>query len=118
VPELLAASDVFVLPSLFEGSSLAVLEAMAAGKPVVTSAIGGTNELIVDGESGLLVPPGDAAALALALNRVLAQPELRAELGGKARDRARSSFSAATSAAHVTRVYEDLLDRKGRHGSG
>jgi glycosyltransferase involved in cell wall biosynthesis len=118
VPELLAASDVFVLPSLFEGSSLAVLEAMAAGKPVVTSAIGGTNELIVDGESGLLVPPGDAAALALALNRVLAQPELRAELGGKARDRARSSFSAATSAAHVTRVYEDLLDRRGRHGSG
>jgi glycosyltransferase involved in cell wall biosynthesis len=118
VPELLAASDVFVLPSLFEGSSLAVLEAMAAGKPVVTSAIGGTDELVDDGESGLLVPPGDAGALALALNRVLAQPELRAKLGATARDRARDSFSAAASAAEVTRVYDDLLDRKGQHGRG
>ena len=117
VPELLAASDVFVLPSLYEGSSLAVLEAMAAGKPVVSSAIGGTDELIVDGESGLLVPPGDAAALALALNKVLSQGELRAELGAKARERARSSFSASTAAAHITRVYEDLLDRKGRHAN-
>jgi glycosyltransferase involved in cell wall biosynthesis len=118
VPELLAASDVFVLPSLFEGSSLAVLEAMAAGKPVVSSAIGGTDELVVDGESGLLVPPGDVGALALALNKVLSEAELRARLGARARDRVQTCFSASTAAARTTRVYEDLLDREGRHGGG
>jgi glycosyltransferase involved in cell wall biosynthesis len=66
VPQLLAACDVFALPSLYEGSSLAVLEAMAAGAPVVSSAIAGTDELIEDGSSGLLVPPGDSEALAAA----------------------------------------------------
>ena len=76
IPELFAACDVFVLPSLYEGSSLAVLEAMAAGRPIVTSAIGGTDELIVHDASGLLVPPGDADALALALQRVLADAAL------------------------------------------
>src|SRR5262249_5244968 len=70
VPELLAAADVFALPSLYEGSSLAVLEAMAARRAVVSSAVGGTEELIEDGESGLLVPPGDAAALAGAIRRL------------------------------------------------
>ncbi len=117
VPELLAASDVFVLPSLFEGSSLAVLEAMAAGKPVVSSAIGGTDELVVDGESGLLVPPGDVGALALALNTLLSEAELRARLGARARDRVQTCFSASTAAARTTRVYEDLLDREGRRGT-
>lgn len=109
VPELLAASDAFVLPSLYEGSSLALLEAMAAGKPVVTSAIPGTDELILDGETGLLVPPGNPDALALALRRVLAEPLLRARLGTAARDHAQRSFSASAAASRVAAVYDELL---------
>ena len=82
IPQLLAACDVFALPSLYEGSSLAVLEAMAAGIPIVSSAIGGTDELIDDGRSGMLVPPGDAAALAVALRRVLGGPAAARGLRG------------------------------------
>jgi glycosyltransferase involved in cell wall biosynthesis len=109
VPELLAVSDVFVLPSLFEGSSLAVLEAMAAMRPVVATAIGGTDELIVHGESGLLVPPADPRALATVLRRVLADRRLRTRLGQKARDRVEQRFSAAAMAERVAHVYEELL---------
>jgi glycosyltransferase involved in cell wall biosynthesis len=109
IPELLAASDVFVLPSRFEGSSLAVLEAMAAGKPVISSAIGGTDELILSGDSGLLVPPDDPEALATELTRVLSAPELRGRLGSAARSRVETEFSAPAMAGRVMRVYEDLL---------
>ncbi len=109
VPELLAASDAFVLPSRFEGSSLAVLEAMAAGKPVISSSIGGTNELIVDGESGVLVPPDDAGALAASLERVLAEPGLRSRLGAAAQATVQSHFSASDMAERVMGVYEDIL---------
>ena len=109
VPALLAASDAFVLPSLFEGTPLAILEAMAAGLPVVASRIDGIDELIVDGEDGLLVPPGEPDRLADALRRVVAEPDLRARLGNAARDRVASEFSAAATAARVSRVYEDLL---------
>jgi glycosyltransferase involved in cell wall biosynthesis len=116
IPELLAASDVFVLPSLYECSPLAVLEAMAAGKPVVTSAIGGTDELVVDGASGLLLRPGDADALAFTLRRVLGDPPLRARLGAAARDRAVALFSAPVAAERVTRLYEELLERKAARG--
>ncbi len=109
VPQLLAACDAFVLPSLYEGTSLALLEAMAAGKAIVGSAVGGTDEVVVDGESGLLVPPGDAAALAAALQQVLAEAQLRERLGDAARSRAESHFSASVAAQRVTGVYEDLL---------
>jgi glycosyltransferase involved in cell wall biosynthesis len=115
VPALLAASDVFVLPSLYEGSSLAVLEAMAAGKPVISSAIRGTDELVVPGESGLLVEPGDADALALSLRRVLAEPAFGAQLGARAHERARQFFSADLVAKRVSVLYEDLLDRASTH---
>jgi glycosyltransferase involved in cell wall biosynthesis len=116
IPRLLAASDVFVLPSLYEGTSLAVLEAMAAGRPVVSSRIGGTDELVVDGESGVLVPAGDADALAAAIRRLLADPALRARIGTAARQRAESLFCAAPTVARVTGVYEEVLARKAGHG--
>jgi glycosyltransferase involved in cell wall biosynthesis len=109
IPALLAASDAFVLPSLFEGTPLALLEAMGAGKPVVTSAIPGTDEVVVDGESGLLAPAGDPDALAGALKRIVADAELRMRLGSAGRKRVESEFSAALSARRVTAVYEDLL---------
>jgi glycosyltransferase involved in cell wall biosynthesis len=110
VPELLRACDVFALPSLYEGSSLATLEAMAAGRAVICSAIPGTDELIVDGDSGLLVTPGDADALAEAINRVIADPELRAALGRRARERVERNFTAAAMARNVAAIYEQLLD--------
>ncbi len=109
VPQLLAACDVFALPSLYEGSSLAVLEAMAAGAPVVSSAIGGTDELIEDGSSGLLVPPGDAAALAAALRRVLGDPELRKDLATRARERVGRDLTRERMAARVAGVYRELM---------
>jgi glycosyltransferase involved in cell wall biosynthesis len=113
VADLLAASDVFVLPSFFEGSSLAVLEAMAAMKPVVATAIGGTDELIVDGESGRLVPPADPGALAAALRQVIADRPLRTRFGQNARDRVEQHFSAAGMAKRVAQVYESLLRARG-----
>lgn len=113
VPELLAACDVFALPSLYEGSSLAVLEAMAAGRPVVSSAIGGTEELIEDGDSGLLVPPGDAGALRDALRRLLDDAGLRDSLAARARERVERRFTRERMAAEVTAIYEELL-RRGR----
>lgn len=109
VPALLAACDAFVLPSLYEGSSLAVLEAMAARRPVITSAIPGTDELIEDGSDGLLVPPGDAAALAGALRRLLGDGALREQLAGRARDKVEERFSPAALASGVEAVYEELL---------
>jgi glycosyltransferase involved in cell wall biosynthesis len=109
VPQLLAACDVFALPSLYEGSSLAVLEAMAAEIPVVSSAVGGTDELIEDGRSGLLVPPGDSAALAAALKRLLGDPELRQTFAARARERVERDLSRQRMARRVTEVYEELL---------
>jgi len=109
VPQLLAAADVFALPSLYEGSSLAVLEAMAAGTPVVSSAIGGTDELIEAGESGLLVAPGDSGALATALRRLLDEPELGQRLAARARERVEEDLTRERMAARVTGVYEELL---------
>ncbi len=114
VPALLAACDVFCLPSLYEGSSLAVLEAMAAGIPVVSSAIGGTEELIEDGRSGLLVAPGDAKALAAALRRVLGDADLRRELATKARERVDQGLKREQMADRVTSVYDELLNPRGR----
>lgn len=109
VPDLLAACDVFALPSLYEGSSLAVLEAMAARRPVVSSAIGGTDELIADGEDGVLVPPGDAEALAEALRPLLADQRSRATLAGRAREKAERLFSPRAMASGTEAVYEELL---------
>lgn len=109
VPELLAACDIFALPSLYEGSSLAVLEAMAAGIPIVSSAIGGTEELIEDGGSGLLVAPGDPVALAAALRRLLGDEQLRRNLAAGARERVDSGLRREQNAERVADVYRELL---------
>lgn len=111
VPDLLAACDVFALPSLYEGTSLAVLEAMAAGRAVVSSAIGGTDELVENGVSGLLVAPGDAAALGGAIGRLLDDPELRQAMAVSARERAESEFTRQQMAQRVERVYTEVLGR-------
>jgi glycosyltransferase involved in cell wall biosynthesis len=94
VPALLADADVFVLPSRSEAFPNSAIEAMAAGLPVVATAVGGLRELIDDGRTGLLVPrPDDAGALAGAVERVLADDALAARLGAAARAEARERYS-------------------------
>jgi glycosyltransferase involved in cell wall biosynthesis len=95
VPSLLADADVFVLASRSEGLPLSVIEAMAAGLPVVASDVGGLRELVRDGETGALVPPGDPAALADALRPLLADRELRRRLGTAGRERAKTLFDVS-----------------------
>ena len=109
VPALLAAADIFVLSSRSEGMPVSILEAMAAGLPVVASNVGGVAELVVDGETGFLTAPADEAALASALGRLLADPDLRRRMGAAARARVEARFDlAAFHGAHI-RLYEDAL---------
>lgn len=95
------------LASDWEGTPLAVMEAMAAGLPVVASAVGGVPELVVDGETGLLIPARDAAALAEALERMAAQPAVRAAMGSAARQRSRM-FSEDRMIAEDATLFERL----------
>ena len=108
VPALLAAADLFLLPSLYEGLPVSVLEAMAAGCPIVATAIGGTDEAVSDGETGLLVPPGDPAALAAAIRRLRADPGLASRLARAGRERVGREFSSAATAERVMRVYDQV----------
>jgi len=107
VPGLLAGCDVVCLPSTAEGLPLVLLEAMGQGKPIVASAVGGVPELVLDGETGVLVPPGDARALAAALHRVLDEPELARRLGEAGRRRVAERFAAAAAAARILSLYEE-----------
>lgn len=104
VADLLAAGDIFALASRWEGTPVAVIEAMAAGLPVAATAVGGVPELVEDGVTGLLAPPVDTAALAGALS-ALADPARRAEMGEAARCRARR-FDAATMVDAYAALFE------------
>ena len=86
VPEILALTDVYVQPSLYEGLPLSVMEAMAMQRAVVATDVGGNNELVTDGQTGLLVPPGDSQTMGDAILRLLDDPLRRASLGAAARE--------------------------------
>jgi glycosyltransferase involved in cell wall biosynthesis len=103
----LAATDVFVLPSISEGSSLALLEAMAAGCAIVTTPVGAAPDLLRDDISALLVPPGDAAGLSVALGRVLDDPGHARRLGAAARAAARP-FDWCVQEAEYVRFVERI----------
>jgi glycosyltransferase involved in cell wall biosynthesis len=105
VPDLLASFDVFACPSLFEGLSLAVIEAQAAGVPVVATPVGGIRDTVVDGETGLSVPVADSDALAGAIIRLLDEPDLAARLADEARRRVRGRFSEQRMVEETLRLY-------------
>jgi len=109
VGAVLAELDVFALPSWTEGLPLVVLEAMARRRPVVATPVGGTAEVVVDGETGLLVPPRDPDALAAALRRLLADADLRRRLGDAGYDRVREHFSVETMTRRMLALYDEVL---------
>ncbi len=106
---LYGRAAVVACPSHREGFGVVCAEAMAHGRPVVASAVGGLRDLVVDGETGLLVPPGDVAALRGALERLLADPELRGRLGDAARATVRERLSWVSVTRVTLTVYEDAL---------
>ena len=109
VPALLESLDVVALPSWTEGLPIVLLEAMAHARPVVATPVGGTPELVTDGETGLLVPPRDPEALATALRRLLEDPELARRLGEAGRARVAERFTAAGQAQRILAIYDDVV---------
>jgi glycosyltransferase involved in cell wall biosynthesis len=112
VPRLLEICDVYVNSSRFEGMSNTILEAMAAGRPVVATAVGGNPELVTEGVTGFLVPAGEAEPMAARIETLLADAPLRRRMGAAGRSR----IESAHSMAGMVRAYSELYDalRPGR----
>ena len=108
VPLLLAASDVFVMSSLWEGLGLVFLEAMAVQLPVLSTRVSAIPEVVVEGETGLLVPPAEAAPLAQAMLRLAADAPLRSRLGAAGRERVRAAFGIDRMVEETLRIYESV----------
>lgn len=112
VPEILRAFDVFVLSSESEGMSNTILEAMASARPVVATAVGGNPELVVDGETGLLVPPHDPPAMSAAITKLLRDTELCRQMGWFGRQRVEEKFSLEVMVQNYANVYLEAFRRR------
>ena len=108
VAEVLHSFDLFVLSSVTEGVSLTLLEAMAVGKPIVATRVGGNPEVVADGVTGLLVPPGDPHALSSAVGRLISNEALAQRMGAAGRKRVEEHFTLTRMAEAYRRLYEDL----------
>ena len=108
IAELTEDTDLFVLPSLWEGFGLVLIEAMALGLPVVASSVGPIPEIVLDGQSGRLVPPGNALALADAIRGLLESPEIAFAMGNAGRERVKTAFSIQKMVGEIERVYAEL----------
>ena len=112
IPEITAALDLSVLPSVDCDASSAVLkEAMAVGRPVVATTVGGAGEIVEEGGTGLLVPPGDPAALEEAIRSVLSSPDRGRTMGARGSERVRSRFSQARLVEGTLEAYRSTLER-------
>ena len=109
--------DVFVMPSRLEALGLAMIEAMLASRPVVASSVGGIPEVVRDGETGILVPPDDPAALSGALRLMLGDPARRERMGRLGRRVAKETFGVRRMVRSYETVYGELLDRKNLAGA-
>jgi glycosyltransferase involved in cell wall biosynthesis len=113
IPDLLSACDIVVLPSLYEGLSIALLEGMAAGKAIVATALGSTREVLKDGESGLLIPTRSPHRLADAILALAEDPSLRARLGAEAQRVYNERYTAERMMAHYAAEYLAVCREKG-----
>jgi glycosyltransferase involved in cell wall biosynthesis len=104
-PALCGAADLVILASTQEGMPNALLEAQAAGRPVVATQVGGVSEIVTSGETGFLVPPGDDSALANALDKILSDEPLRKSMGGRARERSAMDHALSDHVARYVAVY-------------
>jgi glycosyltransferase involved in cell wall biosynthesis len=111
LPGMYGAFDVVVLTSRNEGTPVALIEAGAAGKPVVATRVGGVRDVVYEGENGLLAPPGDPAAVAAAIETILQAPALAKALGKQGRERSKG-FSRERLADDLARLYRELMERK------
>jgi glycosyltransferase involved in cell wall biosynthesis len=109
IPDCLAGSDIFVLASKYEGNPLAVMEAMAAGLPVIATAVGGVPELVESGQQGLIVPPEDLAALTQAMRNLQEDPWKRSRMAASAQERAEKEFGVTRMAQGYSSVYDEAL---------
>lgn len=112
IDRVLSVADIFCLPSYWEGMPNVVLEAMAMGLPVVATAVAGTTEVVVEGETGFLIPPGDSEIMAERLLHLIRDPELRVRMGAAGRQRVLNVFSIEQMVAKTTDLYEELIERK------
>lgn len=111
IPDVLGASDAFVLSSDYEGNPLSVMEAMASGLPIVSTAVGGVPGLFESGREGILVQPGDVQGLSSAMIFLLENPKLRQFLGAAAARRARDQFDVSTMVQAYEALYKSLVDQ-------
>lgn len=110
--EIINIMDVFILPSLWEGMPNVILEAYALGKPVVSTLVGGANEIIKDNETGFLVPPRDWRSLACSIKLLLKNPKMREEFGNKGKEFVNKSFSLDKMIKDTGKLYEELISEK------
>ncbi len=113
VPDVLAAADIYVLPSLWEGLPIGLLEAMAMGKAVIGTRVDGTREVLQDGENGLMVEPGDTGALAAGILRLARERGLRDKMGARAMETVRQRFNAAVMTKEIENIYNITWSSKG-----
>lgn len=111
IPSWINQATIVLVPSYFESFGLVALEAMQMGRPVIASAVGGLQEIIVHGETGLLVPPRDPEALALAMEELLANPEETMKMGAKGKERALKVFTLHQNVDQYEQIYRELTGK-------